>query len=258
MREDSQVTAKLEKAKLWVKEAGQFLRQNISKPLEITEKTRYDDLVTNFDCAVQDQIIGEILKAYPEDLILAEEDQVKTKFSAEIPHLWVLDPIDGTTNFIVRKDNFAVMLAYYEYGKGQFGLILDVMKDKLYWCDAQNAYCDERQLKATAPNLRQSLLGVNAYMYRTNTGGLLDLSLQTLGIRCCGSAGISYTELLEGKLVGYVSNLQPWDYAAGTIISEKLGFTTKALNGLEPHYDGREMIYTVPKSLLEQVQKYLH
>ena len=278
MSENSQAAIKLEQAKQWLLQAGQFLRENLTEPLEITEKTRRDDLVTNFDHAVQDRICQQIQTLYPDDQILAEEETketenegkpaAKTKFSKTLPALWVLDPIDGTTNFIVQKDKFAIMLAYFEYGVGQFGLILDVMQEKLYWCDDVAAYCMEhdkknpqtfvnRQLSANPAELSESLLGVNAYMYRTNTGGLLDLSFQTLGVRCNGSAGISYVDLLEGRLIGYFSNLQPWDYAAGAMIAERIGFTTRAIAGGRPHYKGREMIYTVPARLLNDVRRFL-
>lgn len=257
MKANSQVCIKLEKAKRWVNEAGDFLKKNINQPLDIKEKSHYDDLVTNFDCAVQDQIIAKILNEYPKDQILAEEDSTSITFSAEIPHLWILDPIDGTTNFIVQKDHFAVMLAYFEYGIGKFGLILDVMQNKLYWCDDKKAYCNEQELKNPETSYQKSLIGVNAYMYRSNTAGLLDLSKKTLGVRITGSAGISYAELLSGKIVGYFSDLQPWDYAAGQIISEKLGFVTKNISGNDPSYKGREMVYTVPKKLLDETKKII-
>ncbi|WP_245811587.1 inositol monophosphatase family protein [Lactococcus fujiensis] len=257
MEKNLSVTNKLEQAKLWVQAAGAFLRENINGPVKITEKTRPDDLVTNYDQLVQKNIVGQIKHAFPDDLILAEEDEIKTAFSASIPSLWILDPIDGTTNFIVQRDKFAVMLAYYEYGVGKFGIILDVMKERLYWSDEAAAYCNDRLLKKKDFNLHYSLIGVNAYMYRTNTGGLLDLSFQTLGVRTSGSAGISYTDLFEGKLMGYFSNLQPWDYAAGSIIASQLGFVTKSLDGGEPTFSGREMIYTVPKSLQNEIQNYL-
>lgn len=257
MENDLSVLTRLELAKDWVKDAGTFLKENISSPLEIIEKTRYDDLVTNFDKAVQKQIIASILHHFPEDKILAEEDDEKIKFNSEIPHLWVLDPIDGTTNFIVQKDNFAVMLAYYEYGIGKFGLIFDVMKDKLYWCDTHKAFCNQKELELKRRPLSQSLLGVNSFMYRSNSGGLLDLSHQTLGVRIIGSAGISYGHLLEGKIIGYFSNLQPWDYAAGSIIAEKIGYVTLTISGNPPQFNCREQVFTAPSYLISEIQKYI-
>lgn len=257
MENDLSVLTRLELAKDWVRDAGNFLKENIAAPLEITEKTRYDDLVTNFDKEVQEQIVANILHHFPDDKILAEEDEEKIKFDSEIPHLWVLDPIDGTTNFIVQKDNFAVMLAYYEYGVGKFGLILDVMKDKLYWCDSHKAFCNQKELELKERPLAQSLLGVNSYMYRSNSGGLLDLSHQTLGVRIIGSAGISYGQLLEGKIIGYFSNLQPWDYAAGSIIAERIGYVTLTISGESPHFNCRERVFTAPSYLISEIQKYI-
>ncbi|MFC4651769.1 inositol monophosphatase family protein [Lactococcus nasutitermitis] len=251
--------SKLDLAKKWIHEAGEFLKAHMNEPLEISEKTRFDDLVTNFDLTVQKQLVAQISKHFPADKILAEEDEdgQKVRFSKEIAHLWLIDPIDGTTNFIAQRDNFAIMLAYYEHGKGKFGLIFDVMNDNLYWCDDENAYRNETQLNVPNIDLQHSLLGVNAYMYRTNKAGLLDLSQHSLGVRVTGSAGISYTQILDGKLIAYFSNLQPWDYAAGTIISEKLGYVTRNLSGTQPSFDGREEVYTAPAKLLPEIQKYI-
>lgn len=254
---DEHLLTRLKLAKEWVRDAGNFLKEHLEEPLKITEKTRFDDLVTNFDREVQEKIITNILHCFPDDRILAEEDQEKIKFDTKIPHLWILDPIDGTTNFIVQKDNFAIMLAYYEFGIGKFGLIFNVMQDKLYWCDSRKAFCNQKELEAKNIPLKQSLLGVNSYMYRTNTGGVLDLSHNTLGVRILGSAGISYGQLLEGKIVAYFSNLQPWDYAAGSIIAEKLGYITLNLSGTQPQFDGREKVFTAPKKLVPEIQKYI-
>ena len=255
--QNNQFQIRLELAKNWVREAGCYLKENLAAPIEITKKTRYDDLVTNFDHKVQKMLVKNILHHFPGDVILAEEDQEKVKFDEEIPHIWILDPIDGTTNFIVQKDHFAVMLAYYEYGVGKFGLIFDVMQDKLYWCDDHKAFCNQRELEAKKQFLHQSLLGVNSYLYHTNNSGLLDLSQQTLGVRISGSAGISYGQLLEGKILAYFSNLQPWDYAAGSIIAEKLGYSTLTFSGEKPHFNNREKVFTAPIALLPEIQNYL-
>lgn len=255
--QEEDLLTRLELAKDWIRDAGNFLKENLTEPLEITEKTRYDDLVTNFDHEVQKMIVKNILHHFPSDKILAEEDNEKLSFNEQIPHLWILDPIDGTTNFIVQKDNFAIMIAYYEFGIGKFGLILNVTQDKLYWCDSHKAFCNQRELEPKFSPLHHSLLGVNSYMYRANVGGVLDLSRQTLGVRILGSAGISYGQLLEGKILGYFSNLQPWDYAAGSIIAEKLGYITLTLSGEKPKFDDREKVFTIPKILLPEIQKYI-
>jgi myo-inositol-1(or 4)-monophosphatase len=160
------LNTKLEFAKTVVQKAGVFIKQHLSDDLEISEKTHFDDLVTNVDREVQDQILTQIQSTFPGDSVLAEENDVRHDISDG--NVWVLDPIDGTTNFIVQRDNFAVMLAYYEDGMWvKIGVILDVMNDNLYWGDGTSAYKNETQIHLTVKPLRQSLIGVNTYMYRT-------------------------------------------------------------------------------------------
>ncbi|MGO2297416.1 inositol monophosphatase family protein [Pseudolactococcus laudensis] len=249
------LNTKLEFAKKVVRQAGGFIRQHLSDDLEISEKTHFDDLVTNLDREVQEQILTQILSTFPKDHVLAEENNVR--HDIKDGNVWVLDPIDGTTNFIVQRDNFAVMLAYYESGIGKIGVILDVMNDNLYWGDGISAYKNEAQIHLTVKPLRQSLIGVNTYMYRTNAGGLLDLSHESLGVRAIGSAGIEYVNILEGKIWGYFSNLSPWDYAAGAVLIAPFGYITQQIDGRPLAFEGRQMMMSVPSNQLDKIKAYL-
>lgn len=249
------LNTKLEFAKKVVRQAGGFIRQHLSDDLEISEKTHFDDLVTNLDREVQEQILTQILSTFPKDHVLAEENDVR--HDIKDGNVWVLDPIDGTTNFIVQRDNFAVMLAYYESGIGKIGVILDVMSDNLYWGDGTSAYKNEAQIHLTVKPLRQSLIGVNTYMYRTNAGGLLDLSHESLGVRAIGSAGIEYVNILEGKIWGYFSNLSPWDYAAGAVLIAPFGYITQQIDGRPLAFEGRQMMMSVPSNQLDKIKAYI-
>ena len=249
------LNTKLEFAKKVVRQAGGFIRQHLSDDLEISEKSHFDDLVTNLDREVQEQILTQILSTFPKDHVLAEENNVR--HDIKDGNVWVLDPIDGTTNFIVQRDNFAVMLAYYESGIGKIGVILDVMNDNLYWGDGISAYKNEAQIHLTVKPLRQSLIGVNTYMYRTNAGGLLDLSHESLGVRAIGSAGIEYVNILEGKIWGYFSNLSPWDYAAGAVLIAPFGYITQQIDGRPLAFEGRQMMMSVPSNQLDKIKAYL-
>ena len=249
------LNTKLEFAKTVVQKAGVFIKQHLSDDLEISEKMHFDDLVTNLDREVQDQILTQIQSTFPGDSVLAEENDVRHDISDG--NVWVLDPIDGTTNFIVQRDNFAVMLAYYEDGVGKIGVILDVMNDNLYWGDGTSAYKNETQIHLTVKPLRQSLIGVNTYMYRTNAGGLLDLSHESLGVRAIGSAGIEYVNILDGKIWGYFSNLSPWDYAAGAVLIAPFGYVTQQIDGSPLAFEGRQMIMSVPSDQLDKIKAYL-
>ena len=99
------LNTKLEFAKTVVQKAGVFIKQHLSDDLEISEKTHFDDLVTNVDREVQDQILTQIQSTFPGDSVLAEENDVRHDISDG--NVWVLDPIDGTTNFIVQRSSGA-------------------------------------------------------------------------------------------------------------------------------------------------------
>ena len=102
-------------AKEIIKEAGAFIKESLSKTITVEEKTAFDDLVTIIDKQTQDLLVARIKSAFPSDNIFAEENGLV--HNIKDGNVWVLDPIDGTVNFIVQQDNFCVMIAYYEEGK---------------------------------------------------------------------------------------------------------------------------------------------
>ena len=205
---------KLEFAKTIVKEAGSYLREHLHDQLAITVKTNPTDLVTQMDQEVQATLVGKILEAYPEDQIFAEEDELRAPIHSG--KVWVIDPIDGTNNFITQRADFAIMLAYFENGQGKFGLIYDVTRDQLFHGGgAFDVYCNDRKLSAFIDKpLQQYLMASNASMLEHNHWGLADLARDCLGVRVYGSAGISFAKTLAGGLAAYFSYNWPWDYAA--------------------------------------------
>ena len=86
--------------------------------------------VTRLDKEVQELLVERIKSSYPEDLICAEEGCLRAAVGQG--SVWVIDPIDGTNNFVAQQEDFAVMLAYFEDGVGKFGIIYDVMKGDCY------------------------------------------------------------------------------------------------------------------------------
>lgn len=244
-------------AKDLIRQAGHYLKSRMSEDLMIEEKSAHDDLVTHLDQAVQAFLITAIKANYPEDFILAEENQVYHPVSQG--SVWVIDPIDGTVNFITQGDDFAIMLAYFEEGLGQFGLIYDVMADQLYsGGPAFLPTCNDKVLPVYQSRpLKSQLVISNASMYAANDRGIGDLVRQTLGNRTYGSAGISMARVLSGKAVAYFSYIYPWDYAAADIIGQALGYQLLTLEGREPDYQTRQKIMFVPKEELELVKAYV-
>lgn len=237
--------------------AGEFLLQHLDDKLEIEEKACARDLVTHLDREVQDFLTAKIKNAYPTDLVFGEEGGDVSSISNG--NVWVIDPIDGTSNFIAQKNDFAIMLAYFENGIGRFGLIYDVVQDKLFHGGGKfPVLCNEQALsKPSFSPLKQSLTGLNAQLYATNKHGLADLAHQTLGTRSVGSAGIGFSHVLEGRLFAYASYLYPWDYAAASILGQGLGLSLLSLEAQNPSFDKREHVILVANQHLEEVKRYL-
>ncbi|HFI0273591.1 TPA: inositol monophosphatase family protein [Streptococcus suis] len=249
--------AKYQFALTIVKEAGDFLLEHLDDQLEITAKTNPQDLVTHVDMAIQERLSQAILSHYSNDHILGEEGGDVS--SIDTGHVWVIDPIDGTTNFIAQKADFAIMLAYFEEGKGIFAIIYDLMNDEILHGGANYPVKLNDQL-LPAPQKKDfaySLLGLNAKIYAENAYGLRDLAQQTLGTRSVGSAGIGFSQVLKGRLLAYASYIYPWDYAAAAILGQALGFSLLSLENDQPLYQGREYVLLVADANVEEVKRYL-
>ena len=171
----------------------------------------------------------------------------------------MIEPIDGTTNVITHKADFAFMIAYFEKGVGRFGLIYDVTRDQLYHGGGYfDVYCNDRKLPAFEDRPFQDfLMASNAGMLQANDWGLADLARECLGVRVYGSAGISFSKVLSGGLLAYFSYNWPWDYAAASIMAEKLGFIVQTLDGSQLNFQTRQPVMMVPKCKLSALKPYL-
>ena len=207
-------------AKHIVLNAASYIKEHLNDQLQIETKSSPTDLVTQMDKEVQDNLVTWILEAYPADHILAEENGLRHSISDG--NVWVIDPIDGTNNFVAQKADFAVVLAYFENGIGQFGVIYDVIGDKLYHGGGQfDVYCNEQKLLPYQDRpLNQFLMASNAGIFERNDWGIADLAKETLGVRVYGSAAISFSKVLSGQLLTYISYIWPWDYAAASIMGD--------------------------------------
>ena len=232
---------KLVFAKEIIKEAGAFIKKSLSKTITVEEKSAFDDLVTNIDKQTQDLLVARIKSAFPTDNILAEENNMV--HNIKDGNVWVLDPIDGTVNFIVQQDNFCVMIAYYEKGQGKFGLIYNVMADQLFYGGGPLDRC---------------LVGSNAAMYAKNYHGIKGFIDKTLGVRVYGGAGLSMSKVLSGQILAYFSVIYPWDYAAASIMGKKLDYQLETITGELLDYSSRQAVMLVPKDRLEEIRDILN
>lgn len=250
--------ARLDFATALIWRAGQYLKDQMAQPRQIEAKSSSKDLVTDLDKAVQDFIITEILAAYPQDQIFAEEEG-QNQIPVHEGAVWSIDPIDGTVNFITQQADFAIMLAYLVDGQGQFGLIYDVMADKLYvGGPGRDLTCNGQVLgQPNHGELAQSLVAGNTGLYAHNAYGLADLFNQSLGIRNYGCAGLSMVRVLTGQLWAYASYLYPWDYLPAQVMGQSLGLRLECLDGQDLDHYGRQQVIFYPQAYQDQIRQYL-
>ncbi|MDA9470122.1 inositol monophosphatase family protein [Enterococcus sp. 5H] len=250
---------KVDQVKAWIYEAADNIRENLHQDFTVSQKTGRTDLVTNIDEETQAFFINKIKETYPDDKILAEEKEYCTIDSLK-GNVWIIDPIDGTMNFILEKENFCIMIALFKDGIGQLGFIYDVIKEELYW-GGKNLGVFMNELKLSQPknaSLSEGLLGMNAYMYGENIYSAGDIGRASMGIRVSGCAGLELIAMLKGTHIGYVSNLSPWDYAAGLVLIEEFGFKYGNIEDKSLAFSKREyFLAATPKAYTEIQEKFI-
>lgn len=223
----------------WLQEAAKDIKEALKSDLEVETKSRKNDLVTYMDRKIEEDFVKKIREYFPEDKIVSEEgfgDDFDT-INMEEDTIWFLDPIDGTLNFVLQNENFAIMLAVYEKNIGKQAYILDVMKDKLYWSiKGEGVYCDDQLLpKMDNTPLTDGLFGSNSmYISDKQIQFNAKITRQAMGVRTIGSAALEVVELIKGSTVAYLPyGLKPWDLAAGYMMVEENGGTVTRLDDSE-------------------------
>ncbi|MBM6618610.1 inositol monophosphatase family protein [Bacillus suaedaesalsae] len=224
-------------AKQWIKEAGNIIRNSFSSQLMIQTKTSPDDLVTNMDHEIEQFFIERITKNFPGHRILGEEgvgDNVQTLVGI----VWIIDPIDGTMNFVHQQRNFAISIGIYENGVGKIGLIFDVVSGDLYHAQkGQGAFLNDVSLpKLKNVKLEEAVIGINATWVtenkRIDPTKLAPLIKRVRGTRSYGSAAIELAYVAAGRLDAYITmRLSPWDFAAGLVLIEEVGGLVTTIEG---------------------------
>lgn len=217
-------------AKKWVYEAGQTIREEINQPITVTTKSNANDLVTNIDQNTEKFFADRIRGAYPEHLIFGEEGYGDDIASLE-GIVWIIDPIDGTMNFVHQKRSFAISIGVYVDGIGEIGLTYDVMADVLYEAKrGEGAFKNGVRLpKLTETlDLRDSIIGLNHFWLCENSRvdeKVMQSFVRTIrGARTTGAATLEMAYVAEGVLDGYLAlRLSPWDISAGIVLINEVG-----------------------------------
>jgi myo-inositol-1(or 4)-monophosphatase len=210
------------------KTAGEIIRDGFGKKITIDFKSSSIDLVTEIDKKSEKKIIDFIRKEYLNHNIIAEESGEMNENSE---YTWVIDPLDGTTNFAHGLPIFSVSIGVQKKGKTIIGVVYDVMRDVLYSSElGAGSYKDEEKIRVNSnDDLSKSVL-VTGFPYNIaeNPNKAIEkfssFLTEARAIRRLGSAAIDFCYLAEGVFEGFWEvQLQPWDICAGKLITEEAG-----------------------------------
>lgn len=250
-----------ENAVTWLKEAGNMLKEAIHLELNIQTKTHPNDLVTEMDYKVEQFLTKHIKDNYPAHRVLGEEGEGANLTTTE-GILWIIDPIDGTTNFVHQKFNFTISLAIISDSIGQVGIVYNVMNEEWYTAVAgKGAYFNNHRLKQlTATTLTEAVIGMNGRWLLeddfTNKKRLHTIVRKARSVRSYGSASLELAYVATGRLDSYINfRLSPWDYAAGIVILKEVGgLITDFNNRPLPLLHGSSVLASRPQLHDELVQ----
>ena len=217
-------------AREWVERMGEYLREVTSQPFDFSAKTGHQDIVTDHDKKVEQFFRGNIHRHFPQDDIVGEEFSGKIGTGSGIR--WYIDPIDGTTNFVNLRRNFAVSVGCYRDNQPVFGLVLDVIRNDLYSAFVgEGAYKNAQKLgEGRVPeNLGEMILStpnVQDAFWRgyPQQNAMLRLADEVRAVRCMGSVALELCQVAEGTVDIFVAmRSAPWDHNAARLILQEAG-----------------------------------
>lgn len=223
--------------------AGEVIARSIPRleSIEIHAKDRHD-YVTEVDRAAEQEIIGIIRHHYPDHAVLAEESGA----SGTSETRWIIDPLDGTTNFLHGFPVYAVSIACEVRGRLEIATVYDVLRQELFTATrGVGAQLDNRRIRVSKRRGLEGALLATGFPFRANAD--LDTYLEMLrvlmpqvaGIRRAGSAALDLAYVAAGRVDGFWElGLKPWDTAAGALLVTEAGGHLSTVNGDEYQHGG--------------------
>lgn len=228
--------------------------------LQVTEKN-HRDFVTEVDKAAEQAIIEVLKNAYPDHAILAEESGASSNLHDEQENVWIIDPLDGTTNFIHGFPQYCVSIALQQKGQITQAVVYDPTRNDLFTATkGAGAYLNEKRIRVSRRDkLADSLIGTG-FPY-TNLA-YMDEYLQmfrimterSAGLRRPGAAALDLAYVAAGRLDGFFERgLKPWDMAAGALLVSEAGGIIGTFAGDSDYLEKGDVIAGTPKIFAQMV-----
>ena len=245
--------AMLNVAVMAARNGGNSLIRNLNKldRLRVEQKGR-NDFVSEADHAAEQAVIETIHKHYPDHAIQAEE----SGSTGSSDHVWIIDPLDGTTNYLHGFPVFCVSVALAHRGRVEHGVVYDPLRQELFTASrGQGAQLDGRKIRVSGrTDLSRSLIGTG-FPYRSSNEAfepymnmLKKAMRDTAGIRRPGAAALDLAYVAAGRLDAFwETGLMAWDLAAGSLLIREAGGIVSSLDGGEDYLDSGHILCGSPR-----------
>ena len=245
--------------------AGEVIVRSMNRleSLTITSKGR-NDFVSEVDHAAEQEIIGFIRHYYPKHAFLAEE----SGRTGDSDTVWIIDPLDGTTNFLHGFPVFAVSIACEQKGRLEHAVVYDPLRQELFTATrGAGSHLDNRRMHVSKQRTLEGALIATGFPYRANArymdsylAMLKAMMENTAGVRRPGAAALDLAYVAAGRVDAFWEiGLSPWDTAAGTLLIQEAGGRIGTLTGAE-YRQGGHVVAGTPKvytALLETFAPYV-
>ena len=242
--------------------AGNLIVRYLDRVDQLTiDNKKRNDFVTEVDRQAEQEIISVIRKAYPNHAILAEE-------SGEHPgdeYQWIIDPLDGTTNFLHSFPQFAVSIALRHRGRLDQAVVYDPLRQELFTASrGAGALLNDRRIRVSKQHSLEGALLGTGFPFRDQQyleafiNMFRDLTRDTAGIRRPGSAALDLAWLAAGRIDGFWEiGLSIWDMAGGVLLIQEAGGLVSDFAGGHDFLDTGNIVAASPK-LLAPILKQIH
>tara|TARA_B100000945_G_scaffold83742_1_gene64764 strand:- start:143 stop:943 length:801 start_codon:yes stop_codon:yes gene_type:complete len=228
-------------------DAGKILSKHFGNISSINKKSTSIDLVTNADIESEALIVNSIQKKFPNDSIMAEESDTKESSS---DFKWIIDPLDGTTNFVHNLPIFAVSIGLQYKNETVLGVVYNPAADKMFFASRKKgAYLNDETISVSSSNTLSNSLIVTGFPYLQDNKWdnsfiiFKEFYSKTQGVRRLGAAALDLCFVAMGRFeVFYEFNLKPWDICAGAIIAEESGAKVTDWDGSKYPSSGERII----------------
>jgi myo-inositol-1(or 4)-monophosphatase len=244
------------------RKAGSIInRAALAGGLNVRSK-RAKDYVTQVDQAAEEAIIDVVRKAYPEHGFLAEESGAS---AADAEYVWIIDPIDGTTNFIHGFPQYCTSIGVRHRGALTHAVVYDPVANELFTASkGRGAFLNDRRIRVTPlTRLGEALVGTGFPFKELDRLDLYMRQLQKMmqtcsGVRRAGAAALDLAYVACGRLDAFWElGLSPWDMAAGALLIQEAGGLVGDLKGDQTYMESGDIVAATPKvfaSLLEALR----